>query len=152
MAAQRVSFVRAGEGDWKNVLRVELDSKSKTYASFVTEKEVRDSFRKSNVFFIKSGEELIGTVSFDPEKDGTVYLANLAILPEHKGKGLGTEAMDLLMEKVEDLGFKKATLRVHPKNTPALLIYLKSGFEIVRWEENSYGDGEPRLFLEKNIK
>ena len=53
MALQKVSLVRASEADWKEVFRVELDLMSKTYASFRTEKEVRDSFRKSNVFLIK---------------------------------------------------------------------------------------------------
>jgi len=150
VVAQRVSLVRAAEEDWKKVLKFELGSKSKTFAAFENEKDVRKYLRKSNVFFIQVGGKLIGTVSFESEKDKTAYMDGLTISTKYRGKGFGTEAMVLIMEEVK--GFKKATKRVHPKNTPALLMYLKYGFEIVRWEDNHYGDGQPRLFLEKILK
>lgn len=149
MAVQKLSLVRANEADWKKVLEFELASKSETYAAFENEKDVRKYLRKSMVFFIKLDKKLIGTASFEPQKD-TAYMDGITIAPEYRGKGLGTKAADLIMEKVK--GFKQATKRVHPKNTPALLIYLKCGFKIVRWEDNHYGDGQPRLLLEKTLR
>ncbi len=131
------------------MFRVELDLMSKTYASFRTEKEVRDSFRKSNVFLIKSDGELIGTTSYDPGEDGTAYLAGLGILRKHQGQGFGREALDWLLAEVKRQGYKKATLRVHPDNKKAKEMYERRGFRVVRPEENPYGDEQPRLFMEK---
>ena len=37
----------------------------------------------------------------------------------------------------------------HPKNIAAIILYLKNGFEIASWKENCYGDGEPRLILQR---
>ncbi len=151
MTLQKVSFVRARETDWKEVLRVDLDLIDKTYASFRTEKEARDSFKKSNVFLIKSDEKLIGTTSYDSGEDGTAYLAGLGILREHQGQGFGREALDWLLAEVTRKGYKKATLRVHPDNEKAKQMYERRGFKVVRPEENPYGDGEPRLFMEKDL-
>ncbi|MDE1873731.1 MAG: GNAT family N-acetyltransferase [Candidatus Micrarchaeota archaeon] len=151
MALQKVSFVRASEADWKEVFRVELDLMSKTYASFRTEKEVRDSFKKSNVFLIKSDGELIGTTSYDTGEKGTAYLVSLGILRKHQGQGFGREALDWLLAEVVRTGHKKATLRVHPSNEKAKQMYERRGFKAVRPEENPYGDGEPRLFMEKDL-
>jgi ribosomal protein S18 acetylase RimI-like enzyme len=150
MGTRRISFVKAKEDDWPKVLQFELAAKSETYSAIENEKDIRAYLKDSNVFFIKLGDALIGTASFKSEKDDSAYLDGLTLLVRYRGSGFGAEAMDLIMEKIK--GFKKATIRVHPKNSSALILYLKAGFSIIRWEENHYGDGQPRLFLEKILK
>ncbi len=148
MAQTKVSLVKAEEKDWLKVLEFELGAKSSTYSAFENEKDVRNYLKESNVFFVKAGKNLIGTASFKAEGD-SAYMDGLTISKKYKGKGYGKIAMELIMQKTK--GFKKATIRVHPKNTSALIIYLKEGFKVIRWEDNHYGDGEPRLFLEKEL-
>ena len=57
--------------------------------------------------------------------------------------------MDKLLKEI---GNKKIVLTVHPQNNAALRIYLKLGFVIISWKDNYFGDGEPRLYLEKESK
>jgi len=41
-------------------------------------------------------------------------------------------------------------LITHPLNTPAILLYLKNGFQITGWKDNYYGDSEPRIIFAHN--
>ena len=146
MVNEKISLVSAGINDWQKVLEFEKTSQSKFFAALKNEKEARDYLSESKVFFIKLGKEFIGTASFKPEKD-SAYLDGLTIAPNYRGKGYSKIALHLIMEKASS--FKRAYLRVHPQNTAGLMIYLKEGFKIISWEENHFGDNEPRVVMEK---
>lgn len=147
MANPTLSLVKAQLGDWQKVLEFEQASKSKFFAAMENEKEVKGYLAESEVFLIKAENDFIGTVSFKSEGD-SAYMDGLTIAPQYRGKGFAKLAFSMILEKTK--GFKRAYVRVHPKNTSAIIIYLKEGFEITAWENNHYGDGEPRLLMGKN--
>lgn len=45
--------------------------------------------------------------------------------------------------------YKEMYLTVSPKNTPALALYLKNGFEVFDSKKDVYGPGADRLYLRK---
>lgn len=147
MTETQISLVKAKINDWQKVLEFETAGKSRLFAALKNEKEVKDYLGESQVYFVMLGEESIGTVSYKPEND-SAYLDSLLINSKHRGKGYAKIALHLIMEKAKD--HKRAYLRVHPQNTSAIMVYLKEGFKIIGWEENHYGDNEPRLVMEKN--
>jgi ribosomal protein S18 acetylase RimI-like enzyme len=55
-----------------------------------------------------------------------------------------------IKELLNIIGNKKIDLVVHPKNTSAIITYLKSWFEINWWKKNLFWDWEDRLYLIKN--
>ncbi|MEK6958423.1 MAG: GNAT family N-acetyltransferase [archaeon] len=142
----QISLVKAKIEDWQKVLEFEKASKSKFFASLENEKQVKDYLAESQVYLIKLGNEFIGTASFKPEND-SAYMDGLTISSKHQGKGYAKTAMRSIMKKTKD--YKRAYLRVHPRNTSAVIIYLKEGFQITGWEDNHFGDGEPRILMEK---
>ena len=144
---EELMLIKAGKNDWKDVLACELACKSPTYAAIDNEKDVKKLLEESEIFFLKLEDNLVGTIIYKIEKDNSAYIDGLTILPSYRGKGLATKAMGLLLNKLKS--FSKVTLKVHPENTPAILIYLKTGFKIKKWEDNPFNDGQPRLFLEK---
>jgi ribosomal protein S18 acetylase RimI-like enzyme len=148
MVGKEISLVKATKDDWQKVLGFELAAKSEYFSALENEKDVKNYIEESQVFLVKLGNKIIGTASYKPEKD-SAYLDGLTIAPEYRGNGYSKKAMALLMNKLK--GFKKATIRVHPKNTPAVIVYLKDGFKIINWEENHFGDNQPRLFMEKDL-
>ncbi len=105
-----------------------------------------EKIAKNPFYFACDGEKPISTISHTTEKDGTVLVNGLTVLPEYRGKGIVHAALKQLLE---DLGNHNYALHVHPSNTPALLIYLRLGFVITAWEDKHFGDGQPRLYLRR---
>ena len=105
--------------------------------------------QESEVFIIMSADKPIGTISYKNQADKTVFIDGLSIIPAYRDKGIATEAMNQLLNKVGNRNF---AILVHPHNTPALLIYLRLGFCITKWKANYFGDGEPHLYLQKKAK
>lgn len=58
--------------------------------------------------------------------------------------------MGKILDELKD--FDNASLDVCPKNSAAIIIYLKVGFTIRKWNANRFGRGKHRLFLVKTLE
>lgn len=96
------------------------------------------------VYFVYEADKPIGSFSYKDDKNGQIEVLQVAIVPQHQGKGHGKKIVKYLLDLVKG---KPVWLVTHPKNTPAIITYLKSGFVISGWKDNYYGDGQPRLIL-----
>lgn len=149
----KVTLVRAREErDFDTVLRVQRVSKSKVYAAYVEEDDLRYLFREGNISLIKAGKELVGLVASLPDKEAgnLAENTNLAILPKYKGNGFGTEAWSLNLKELKRQGFEEVWWVVHPGNKHSRSI-VEPGSEYVGRVADYYGDGEPRLIFEKRL-
>ena len=88
---------------------------------------------------------LIATGAFRRREDASVYLSNIAVLPEMRREGLARAMMKHLFNFCDDA--PSIDLAVHPDNQPALALYASVGFTPTRCQENFFGDGEPRLIM-----
>jgi ribosomal protein S18 acetylase RimI-like enzyme len=77
------------------------------------------------------GEALIGYlwVRSDPEKR-SVFINDFEILPAHRGKGLGKQAMAVLADDLKREGFEQIKLRVTEDNARARHVYEATGFRV----------------------
>ncbi len=55
---------------------------------------------------------------------------SIAVVPSRRGKGIGDELLDALLEQARADGFTQVSLSVEPDN-PALRLYERHGFEKV---------------------
>ncbi|MDP1722448.1 MAG: GNAT family N-acetyltransferase [Candidatus Gottesmanbacteria bacterium] len=84
---------------------------------------------------------------FSLKKTGVgIELESIVIVPEKQRKGFGKAMMNKILELTKGNTVHLAT---HPRNTGAIIFYLKFGFEIYGWKDNCYGDGQPRLLLRR---
>jgi len=110
--------------------------------------EVIEYIRDSEVYMLEDKGSYVGYFVLKKEKNNIFELKSIAVPDKYQGKGYGS----LLMKKVLDLTKGHGVHFVtHPKNISGLFLYLKNGFEITGWIDNYYGDGQPRLKLEKVI-
>lgn len=142
-----IKFKQVSVEDWELVEKIEKGAASVFYFPCENEEQYKRYIKESKVYLVMYGDKAIGTISYKTEKDGTVLINSLTILPDYRGKGIATNAMKKLLA---DLGDKNYALLVHPENTAALLIYLRLGFVIAAWKDNYFGNGQPRLYLKKN--
>ena len=59
--------------------------------------------------------------------DDATPLLSISLLPEHRGRGIGTALMDRLLDQLRTLGHRRASLSVQKAN-PALRLYRRAGF------------------------
>jgi ribosomal protein S18 acetylase RimI-like enzyme len=76
-----------------------------------------------------------------------VNIHDLAVVPEHRGRGVGRRLLEAVEAKAHDLGCCKLTLEVLAGNRPAQTLYRRAGFE------NMKADGASARvwFLEKHL-
>lgn len=111
-------------------------------------KEVSEFLKKSEIFLEQQQDKVVGFIAFDKEPFAT-EIKLVAVKPSAQKKGIGRS----LLKAVEDENVGSLIyLTVHPKNSVAISFYLKAGFVIALWIDNCYGDGQPRLRLEKLLK
>ncbi len=108
-------------------------------------KEEADYLKNSEVYIAQQADKAIGLIGYEMKQD-FVEIMSLAVIPEYQMKGIAKHLLSEVLNKVKEVEVRLVT---HPRNTPAIIFYLKSGFEIYGWKDNYYGDGQPRLLLRK---
>lgn len=66
------------------------------------------------------------------------HINNLAVRPELRGRGLGTQLLDALVAEAAHLGATELTLEVRRSNEAALRLYERAGFERAGVRTNYY--------------
>jgi len=66
------------------------------------------------------------------------HINNLAVLPELRGRGLGTQLLEAVIVEAAHRGAAVLTLEVRVSNTPALQLYQGAGFKTVGERKNYY--------------
>lgn len=113
-----------------------------------TEERLQKYAKDGDVFMILMDEEVIGAILYDVENDGSIYLSGIVVAAAYQGRGYSKLAMREFLEKMME---RKIHLTVHPDNLSAVKLYLGAGFTVVERKDNCYGDGEPRLVMERNL-
>ncbi len=67
-----------------------------------------------------------------------VHINNLAVRPELRGRGLGSQLLEAVIVEAAHLGAVELTLEVRPSNTPALQLYKSAGFTQQTVRKNYY--------------
>ncbi|MDO5022176.1 MAG: ribosomal protein S18-alanine N-acetyltransferase [Eubacteriales bacterium] len=68
------------------------------------------------------------------------HITNIAVLEEHRGKGIGSSLFYNMLSYASNLGAVYMTLEVRKSNAPAIALYKKFGFFTVSTRKNYYPD------------
>jgi ribosomal-protein-alanine N-acetyltransferase len=74
----------------------------------------------------------------------------LAVERSLRRRGAGTALLAAALDDARATGARRILLEVRASETPALALYVKQGFEIVRRRSRYYADGEDALLLERD--
>lgn len=106
------------------------------------------------LYLLREKEEIIGMGALRKLKEGTGEIKRMYIKPEYRGKGLGREMLQLLLDKAKEYGFSEIYLETGAFMTPAQRLYRSMGFH----DRKEYPETEvpPQLrrywmFMEKRI-
>jgi len=76
--------------------------------------------------------EYCGTIQGIRDKSGVGAIQNLGIVPDHRGRGLGTLLMLHALRGFQEVGLKRAFLEVTAQNSGAIKLYRRLGFSKAR--------------------
>jgi len=84
--------------------------------------------------------------------DGEGELANLAVAPDHRRRGIGSALLERALERAREGGVRSLFLEVRVSNDEALRLYEGRGFEVIA-ERKAYYDRpkEDALVMMKNL-
>ena len=95
--------------------------------------------------------DLLAYVSFY-HAAGEMEIANLAVAPEQRRKGLGRLILSALLQAAAKMGIEKVLLEVRAGNSAALSLYRQAGFHQAGLRKKYYPDtGEDGFILIYNI-
>jgi ribosomal-protein-alanine N-acetyltransferase len=75
------------------------------------------------------------------------HIVSIAVMPEHRRKGLGEALVTKTMESMRLYGAKQCYLEVRATNEQAIDLYKKLGFEVSRTIRGYYADGEDAFVM-----
>jgi ribosomal-protein-alanine N-acetyltransferase len=79
------------------------------------------------------------------------HVISIAVLPEHQREGIGCALMREAMEAMVNYKAKECYLEVRASNVPAVNLYRKMGFEIIRTIRGYYADGEAAYLMARKL-
>ncbi|MEM4468572.1 MAG: ribosomal protein S18-alanine N-acetyltransferase [Candidatus Nezhaarchaeales archaeon] len=80
------------------------------------------------------------------------HVISIAVLPHARQKGIGKALLSRAIEAVRKRGVKEVYLEVRVSNTPAINLYHKLGFKIVRRVPRYYADGEDAYVMSLQLE
>jgi len=91
-----------------------------------------------DIFFASVAGKVVGACALWPASDDPsseergVELTKMGVLEAYQGRGIGRRLMELALEWARDLGVGRVFLMTNTKLSPALALYRKAGFRVVR--------------------
>ncbi|MBR4342914.1 MAG: GNAT family N-acetyltransferase [Lachnospiraceae bacterium] len=94
------------------------------------ELEFRLTGDESDVLCLTADNKILASVSFRRKNKDTVIIENLFCIRKYRNKGFATDLLRYLEEKLKEAGVKRLELMVEGDNHPAVMLYVKNGFEL----------------------
>jgi ribosomal-protein-alanine N-acetyltransferase len=79
------------------------------------------------------------------------HIVSIAVMPEHRRKGIGYALICKAMEGMRLYNAKQAFLEVRVSNKPAISLYEKLGFKVLRVIRGYYSDGEDAYVMGRQL-
>jgi UDP-2,4-diacetamido-2,4,6-trideoxy-beta-L-altropyranose hydrolase len=96
---------------------------------------------RQHVYIVEAGPDRIGTVRLnEDDRDPRRTEIHLALRPEFRGHGLGTETIERACREAVRLGYQSVVASVKRSNPRSLRVFAKAGFV-----QREIPDGDPTL-------
>ena len=125
------------ERDLEGVLEVEAVSFNNPWTREMYARELQNS-TVCHIFIVRSEEWAVaGFCSFWIVCD-EMHINNVALRPQCRAQGIGTELLRRAIGAATELGAKRATLEMRASNAPARRLYERLGFYVAGTRRNYY--------------
>ena len=140
-----IKLKRATEKDIPAMLEIEKSVVgTKIYSGLAGREDAVKELAENIYYLIERDGKVVGDIAYQIKDTNHAYISGLAIAKEFQVQGIARQAMQILLEMLNDV--KSIDLVTHPENEKAISLYKSLGFkQIGESMENYFGDGEPRI-------
>ena len=100
------------------------------------------------IFFVKMGDEIVGTASLLKKAEGVFELGKMAVTDKAQGKGIGTKLLQYCIDFVRLKGVRQLILYSNTQLQSAIHLYQKYGFTEVELESGLYDRANIKMQLD----
>jgi len=126
-----------GDADLEGVLSVETESFTNPWTREMYAWELQNR-AVCHILVVRTADRpVVGFCAFWLVVD-EIHVNNIAILPELRGRGMGTALMHRVLDEAHQLGARRATLEVRASNVGARRLYERLGFHVAGTRRNYY--------------
>jgi [ribosomal protein S18]-alanine N-acetyltransferase len=141
---QTMVFRSATESDLRAVLTIEQNASFHPWTEAAFRSELTNPY--SRLWVLEEGALILGYVcAWFIHDEG--QLANIAVLPEYRRRGLGRALIDHVFCEARQRGIRSLSLEVRRSNQAALELYKSLGFQEVSVRVRYYRNGEDALLM-----
>lgn len=80
---------------------------------------------------ISSSQPAFLAPSYRLKAPGTWYIGGLAVFPDFRGQGIGTQLLSIARQQAQQQGFQELSLLAFEQNTRAIKLYERNGFTLI---------------------
>ncbi|PFE03847.1 N-acetyltransferase [Bacillus cereus] len=139
----KITLKPIDKSNWEEATRLSVKEEQSTFLASnlysIAQVQFLDNFYANGIYL---DNKLIGFTMFGIDaNDNNFWIYRLMIDKEYQGKGLGIQAIFLIIEKIRSINNKNIPLIMigyNPKNLSAKLAYKKAGF--IETELSSWGE------------
>lgn len=102
----------------------------------------------TNYIIARENNEIVGFAGISTCLDEAT-LNNIVVKRSSRGRGIGGELLESLLELCVDLNMKSLTLEVNVSNTPAINLYKKFGFKNLGIRKKYYDNSSDAIIMTK---
>lgn len=141
-----ISIRRMQQTDIDAVLEVEKQAFATPWSRDAFESELSDN-DLSHYLVVLDGSRIVGYAGFWLVVD-EAHVTNIALLPEYRGRKIGSLLLEHMILTAKLLGAASMTLEVRPSNIPARNLYARRGFVEQGIRPNYYAElGEDAIIM-----
>lgn len=115
-----------------------------------------ETYQKANsaYFVVESNGTVVGCAGIAPLANGkpeVCELQKMYFLSETRGKGAGTQMMEMCLQTAKSFGFQQCYLETMPYMEAAQKLYLKSGFQYLKEPMGCTGHSSCPVWMIKDL-
>jgi len=120
------------KSNWRDCIKLKVkDEQSHLVASNANSLAMCYVYPEIKPFGIYLDEKIIGFITWALDPDDKIYYINRFMIDEnYQAKGYGKKALQLMIEKMKNMGVKTLDIIHHPDNHSAIKLYQSLGFEL----------------------
>ena len=103
---------------------------------------------KTTYIVAKENNQIVGFAGIMTCLDEAT-LNNIVVKKSCRGRGIGGELLEALLELCADMNMKSLTLEVNVSNTPAIKLYEKFGFKNLGIRKKYYNNSQDAIIMTK---
>ncbi len=147
------------ESDLREVMNINLSCLPENYSSYF----YIDLYKRFPKTFLvaEANGRLVGYIMCRIETGFSVldrlslvrkgHVVSIAVLEEYRKRGIGEELLQKAMKGMDLYGARECYLEVRVSNKPAINLYKKKGFTIVKTITRYYIDGESAYLMARRL-